>query len=106
MKYLKKFESNIEETMAKKVIDYKKYYDKYVILEYKQDFYLAKFIEINVFNRVILEIYYWNSGISDFSIKSTDILTINEIYVLSSYDKLADAKKSYRVILDTNKFNL
>jgi len=61
MKYIKKFENNIEdsikkinEDMAKKVLDYKKYYDKYVILKYQQDFYLAKFININVFNRVEL----------------------------------------------------
>lgn len=114
MKYIKKYESDIEdsikksnEDMAKKGLDYKFFYDKYVILKYQHDYYLAKFIEIDTSNnRVSLEIYFWISDISDFDIKLINILTINEICVVSSYDNVDDAKKAYLFILDTKKFNL
>ena len=113
MKYIKKFEINIEdsikkihEDMTRKILDYKKYYDKYVIFEYQKDFYLAKFILIDVFDRVDLEIYEYDSTNFIFSTKRTDILTINEINVISSYDRLENAKKSYILLLDTKKFNV
>jgi len=113
MKYIKHFENTIEdsikkcnEKMAKKALDYKKYYDKYVIFKYKEDYYLAKFISVNSYYSVNLEIYMWNPDDLSFECKLTDILYIYEIYVKSSYDNIKDAKKEYLLILDTNKFNL
>ena len=92
--------------MIDKKLDYKKYYGKFVIFRYQKDFYLAKFNNINDLNRVDLDFYIWDVKEFHFDIKSTDILTINEVYVISSYDTIEAAKNAYSLYLDTNKFNV
>jgi len=107
MKYLKIYEKfNDPDKTEKKVLDYKKYYGKYIIFKYLDIYYLAKYIKNNKFNNVVID-YYWINMQNEFCCsKDNSILHISEIDILSSYDTLEEAITEYMLILDSKKFNL
>lgn len=106
MKYIKTFEENWNEEFENRKSDYDKYYNKFILFKYLDDYYFGKYNETTKNNRADIDYYTWNSIELDFDCRNTHTLLFYEMEIISSFDTYEEAKNEYNMIIDTKKFNI
>jgi len=114
MKYLKKFESEIDsedklfDEIKKKASYYKdNYQNKFVIMKYYNEIYLAKIIRVASHAFIAkIDFFEWDDYYQGYSVDSSDAIHINEFVVLDSFDNIKNAKEAYDIMITAKKYNI
>ena len=86
--------------------DYQKYFDKYVILEYKDTLCLAKIIDFATNEWYVkIEEYEWDDFYKGYNVNHMRI-HLNSFTILESFDNIKDAEKELKKYEDAKKYNL
>lgn len=111
MEHLKMFEGELLDNLDQKAKEYEKYTGKFVVLQYDDNLFLAKFISI-VLNGYYAKIenYEWDRYYKGYVVDKPEPIHLSEINILDSFDStpkgLKDAKLAYERALEAEKYNL
>jgi len=103
MKHIKIFESKLLED---KLTDYQdRYVGKFAVMEYKDNLYLIKLLEIDSDGNSKIKNYEWDPFNHKYLEENVN-LNLKDFSILTSSDLFDGSKVSYDMMLDSDKYNI